>query len=164
MSASPLSRTRLDFVEAAGRLWQLAGLPRSTGQIHGLLHLSPKPLSLDEIAGLLSISKASASTGTRQLVAWHAVRQVWVQGDRRDHFESVADLTTVLRSAYQSVVQPRLVQSRGRLELLRSLLEEDRKSGTISKEEYDFSASRLDDMSALLGRFNKLLPLAEKLL
>ena len=82
-----LSKTRLDMIEAGGRVCQLLGVPRSTGQIYGLLYLSPKPLSLDDIAEALRISKASASTGTRQLLAWRAIHQVWVHGERRDHFE-----------------------------------------------------------------------------
>lgn len=163
-SPSPLSRTRLDFIEAAGRLCQLLGLPRSTGQIYGLLHLSPKPLALDEIALLLSISKASASTGTRQLIAWHAVRQVWHQGDRRDHFESVADLPEVLRGAYHSMFRPKLSRTQGRMDLLIATLEAERKAGVIPRDEYAFCAERLKGMSSLLGRMAKMLPLAEKLL
>ena len=64
MAPPVLSRTRRDLVEATGRLWQLFSLPRSTGQIYGLLYLSPSAMSLDEIARQLSVSKASASTGT----------------------------------------------------------------------------------------------------
>ena len=76
------SRARREMVEASGRLFQLLGLPRSTGQIYGLLYMSARPLSLDDICELLSISKGSASTGTRHLASWAAIRQVWVQGNR----------------------------------------------------------------------------------
>lgn len=163
-SIPALSKARLEFIEAGGRLCQLLGLPRSTGQIYGLLHLSPKPLSLDEISALLSISKASASTGTRQLMSWQAVRQVWVQGDRRDYFESVEDLRQVLRNAYNSYFRPKLEKSQGRLELLLETLELDRKSGEISREEYAFCLKRLQEMGSLQTKLGKVLPLAEKFL
>lgn len=86
------SKTRREIIEAGGRLCQLLGLPRSTGQIYGLLYLSAKPLSLDDMVDLLGISKASASCGTRQLASLCAIRPVWMPGDRRDYFQSVADL------------------------------------------------------------------------
>lgn len=163
-SATTLSRTRLDFIEAAGRLLQMLGLPRSTGQIYGLLHLSPRPLTLDDIAHLLSISKASASTGTRQLVSWHAVRQVWVQGDRRDHFESVSDLRQVIKNVYDSFFLPKLAKSQGRLESILATLETEHQTGTIPPDEYEFCAQRLRHIAGLQGRVTKLLPLAEKML
>src|ERR1043166_2383342 len=84
-----LCKGKMDMVEAIGRLFQGFGLPRSTGQIYGLLYLSKKPLSLDDLVELLSISKGSASTGTRHLASWGAIRQVWVPGDRRDFFEAL---------------------------------------------------------------------------
>ena len=39
---------------------------------------------------------ASASNGTRQLAAWGAIKQVWVQGDRKDYFEVVEDLAALV--------------------------------------------------------------------
>ena len=109
--AENLPSCRREFVETSGRLCQRLGLPRSTGQIYGLLYLSPLPLSLDAIAMLLSLSKASASTGTRQLVAWQALRQVWVPGDRRDHFEAIGDLRELLRTGYEKFFRPKLERS-----------------------------------------------------
>src|ERR1051325_7726277 len=90
-----LCKGKMDMVEATGRLFQSFGLPRSTGQLYGLLYLSKKALSLDDLVELLSISKGSASTGTRHLASWGAIRQVWVPGDRRDFFEALDDFRTI---------------------------------------------------------------------
>lgn len=97
-----LSPAQLELVELAARLAQRLGLTRSTGQIYGLLFVSPRPLSLDDIAEHLSLSKTSASTGTRQLAGFNLIRQVWLPGERRDHFEARTDLREVLRTNYQS--------------------------------------------------------------
>ena len=65
--------------ESAGKLddWELAvidlflnaassfGLPKSYGQIYGLLFCRDVPLSMDEVMNLLEISKGSASQGLR---------------------------------------------------------------------------------------------------
>ena len=85
------SKARKDMVEAAGGLFQALGLSRSAGQIYGLLYLSDKPLSLDDMVDLLSISKGSASMGTRHLASWGVIRQVWVPGDRRDFYRLAED-------------------------------------------------------------------------
>ncbi|MFO1496853.1 MAG: hypothetical protein U1G07_00395 [Verrucomicrobiota bacterium] len=101
-----LSRTRMELIDTCGRLCQVFALPRSLGQIYGLLYLAPDPLSLDDIAELLGISKASASTGTRQLSSWGAIRQVWVPGARRDHFEAESDLGHLLRFGLTDILKP----------------------------------------------------------
>ncbi|MCW5556725.1 MAG: hypothetical protein KIT22_02610 [Verrucomicrobiae bacterium] len=159
-----LSPTRLEFIEVAGRVCQTAGLPRSVGQVYGLLYLSPAPLNLDDIASRLSLSKASVSTGTRQLASWQAIRQVWVPGDRRDHFEAVGDLTEVLRAVYARFFTPQFAKSERKLDNLLASLNAERRDGAISREEHQFCRERLDHLARLQSRIRKILPLVEKLL
>ena len=161
---SKLPSSRREFVETAGRLCQRLGLPRSTGQIYGLLYLAPRPLTLDDIADLLTISKASASTGTRQLLGWQAVKQVWVPGDRRDHFEAIGDLGDLLRAGYEKFFRPKLERSANKLDHLLACLENDRKDGGLTREDYAFCKERLVHLRSLQTRVQKLLPLAEKFL
>ena len=75
------------FIERAGRLWQSDGLPRISGRIFGLLLISPDPCSLDDIAGALGVSKASASTDTRLLERMGFIERVSLPGDRRDYYQ-----------------------------------------------------------------------------
>lgn len=46
------------------------------GQLYGLLYLSPKPLTLDEMAESLSISKGNVSINIRALERWNMVKTV----------------------------------------------------------------------------------------
>lgn len=151
------------MIEASGRLCQLLGLPRSTGQIFGLLYLSPTPLSLDDMSRLLAISKGSASLGTRQLASWGAVRQVWVPGDRRDYFEAVADFGRLLRVSLSDFLKPRLVSSQARLESMATSLEEERTQGLLTEEEYQLCAQRVRNLLELQKKLLELAPLAEKM-
>jgi DNA-binding transcriptional regulator GbsR (MarR family) len=160
----PLSPTRLEMIEVTARTCQMVGRPRSTGQIYGLLYLAPRALGLEEIAEQLGISKASASTGTRHLLGWHAVRQVWKPGDRRPYYEVQADLTEVLRANYAGFFRPKLENSQRKLSLLLAGLEQDRKAGSLEREEYQICKDRLEALGRLQSRLQKLLPLAEKLL
>jgi DNA-binding transcriptional regulator GbsR (MarR family) len=141
----------------------MLGLPRSTGQIYGLLYLSPKPLSLDDLAATLSISKGSASIGTRHLAGWGAIRQVWVQGDRRDHFEALGDLARLLQASYSEFVKPRLASSERRLASIFSELEKDSENGLLGNEDYKFCFERLRTLLRFQKKVQSIGPLAEKL-
>lgn len=158
------SSARLEFIETAARLCHLVNLPQSTGRIYGLLYLSPAPLTLDDIAAALSISKASCSTGTRQLVAIHAVRQVWIPGERRDHYEAQADLHEVLRANFEGFIKPKMENSQRKLDHLIASLDADRRAGAIDKAGYEFCRDRFTRIAKLQGNLQKLLPLAEKFL
>jgi len=160
----PLPPSRLEMVEVTGRLCQRLGLPRSTGQIFGLLYLSPQALSLDDIADALELSKASASTGTRQLLGWHAIRQVWKPGDRKDYYEVQADLAEIVRANYVGFFRPKLDASKRKLGSLLELLDADLESGHFTKSDHAVCKQRLESLSKLQSRIQKLLPLAEKLL
>jgi DNA-binding transcriptional regulator GbsR (MarR family) len=157
------SNARREMVETGGALFQLFGLPRSTGQIYGLLYLSPKPLSLDDLTNILSISKGSASTGTRLLSGWGAIRQVWVPGDRRDHFEALGDFAQLLRASFSEFVKPRLYNSERRLASISEELERDAERGALSRQEYRFCADRLRMLLRFQKKMQSFGPIAEKL-
>ena len=55
------------------------GLPKSYGQIYGLLFCRDQSLSMDEVMKLLEISKGSASQGLRALRQLGAVSSVFEQ-------------------------------------------------------------------------------------
>jgi DNA-binding transcriptional regulator GbsR (MarR family) len=76
------------FVQFAGAL----GQPRSVAEIYGLLFASEKPLVMDALIERLRLSKGSASQGLKYLQDLGAVRTVYVAGDRRTHYEAVAEL------------------------------------------------------------------------
>ena len=68
----PLERQVVDvFVDGV----RVLGLPRSIGEIYGLLFISRTPLSLDDLVARLKISKGSASQGLRMLRNLGAVNE-----------------------------------------------------------------------------------------
>lgn len=158
------SRTRQAFVEAGGNFCRKVGLPKSIGQIYGLLFLSAKPLSLEDITQLLEISKASASVGTRQLIGWGAVRQVWVPGNRRDHFEAVPELRQIVRRAYDEFLRPKIDASEKRYGRLQGFLAQDLAEGRLSPEEHEFCEDRLHRIGRLQERVRDAVPLLEQFL
>lgn len=75
-----------DFIERIGVLAEEHGFARIAGRLIGLLLLEPGPLSLDELAELLQVSKASVSTNARLLEQLGIVERVGHPGERRDYY------------------------------------------------------------------------------
>ena len=64
------------IMEAMGRISSFWGFSKIVGQLYGLLYLSFKPLTLDEMAEKLSVSKGNVSINIRTLERWNMVRPV----------------------------------------------------------------------------------------
>jgi DNA-binding transcriptional regulator GbsR (MarR family) len=77
-----------EFIERAGMLWEADGLPRIAGRIFALALVSEKAISLDEIATMLGVSKASVSNDTRLLERLGFIERVSRPGDRKDYYQS----------------------------------------------------------------------------
>lgn len=83
------------FVEAWGAMGSLWGINRSVARVHALLMANEEPLSLEDIADQLQISKGNASMSLRELRIFGVVRQVEVPGDRRDFYVTEPDVWTM---------------------------------------------------------------------
>ncbi|MDI6695401.1 MAG: MarR family transcriptional regulator [Anaerolineales bacterium] len=85
------------FILHWGEMGSNWGLNRTVAQIHAMLYLSPAPLTAEEISETLGIARSTVSTGLRELQNWGVVRVVHQLGDRRDHFETIADIWEMFR-------------------------------------------------------------------
>ncbi len=103
-------------------LAQVVGLPKSVGQIYGLLYISTEPLSLDAVAERLDISKGSASQGLRFLRSTGAIRLAGQAGRRSDHYEAETGLRTLATGFLKEQIEPHLESGEERLDRLRLLV------------------------------------------
>ena len=162
-SVTSLSRSCQEMVVAGGRLSQLIGFPKSIGQIYGLLMFSDKPMSAEDIGVALAVSKATISNSMRQLSSWGVIRQVWVHGDRKDHYEVIEDFKAVIRAAIEDVFKPRIQSSGQRIERIEDFLNEEKQTGEISPELYQLRKRRMKSMTKYHQTIAKTLPMLEKL-
>ncbi|MEM6312045.1 MAG: MarR family transcriptional regulator [Pseudomonadota bacterium] len=81
-----------DFILHWGEMGTKWGVNRSVAQIHALLHLSPKPMTADEICEALNLARSNVSTGLKELQGWKLVSASRDLGDRRDKFHSIRDM------------------------------------------------------------------------
>ncbi|HSM57562.1 MAG TPA: helix-turn-helix domain-containing protein [Candidatus Sulfomarinibacteraceae bacterium] len=85
-------------VAGLGRLARFFGFSEVMGRLYGTLLLSPTPLSLDELAERLQISKGSVSMNMRSLERWGMAQEVWMRGERKKYYEAEPDLWQVMRN------------------------------------------------------------------
>src|ERR671937_1300544 len=91
-------QARAVFIEGMGAASATSGvLSQVQGRIFATLYLADHPLSLDEIAEALQLSKSNISINIRGLVEWHLVRHVSVPNSRKDHYEAASDFWRVMQ-------------------------------------------------------------------
>jgi DNA-binding transcriptional regulator GbsR (MarR family) len=74
------------FIERVGLYFEQYEVSRIGGRIIGLLLVAGEPLSLDDIAAALDVSRASVSTNVRMAVTYGMAELVTKPGDRRDYY------------------------------------------------------------------------------
>jgi DNA-binding transcriptional regulator GbsR (MarR family) len=99
---------RNEFIDTAGETAERYGMTRVAGLVKGLLFLARQPLSLDEMAERLEVSKASVSTNVRLLERWKAVRRVFNRGDRKNYYELRGDLWEIETEILTTIMKDEL--------------------------------------------------------
>ena len=139
-----LCQARENIIESAGRTTQGFGLGRIIGQLYALLFFSPEPLSLDDMAGELEVSKGSVSTNIRELEKWGAAKQVWIKGDRKDYYEAEVDFFKIIKEGIMPFFRRKLDSSFVTTSESKALLQDSHKVfNTEEKELHNFYTQRL---------------------
>lgn len=89
------------FISTWGELGTNWGINRTMGHIHGLLLISPDPLSAEEIMEELKISRGNANMNLRGLVDWGLVYRRSKAGERKDFFTAEKVLWNVFRKTLE---------------------------------------------------------------
>ena len=137
-AVSELSELEIEAIELFINFLKLIGLPKSVGEIYGLLFVSPKPLAMDDLMQRLQISLGAASQGLRLLRSFGAVKVVYVPGDRRDHYLADLDLSNFATVFIKEELRPRMERALDRIarmeELSSDLNAAERKSAHVRIE------------------------------
>jgi DNA-binding transcriptional regulator GbsR (MarR family) len=138
---------------------KVLGLPRSLGEIYGLLFISSKPLSLDDLVLYLGISKGSASQGLRTLRTLGAVHEASGNGDRRTYYEPAINLKRLVGGFIREQVRPHLDSGKTKL---KSIAETAKLSD--DPQEREFFLDRIERLESWMKRGGQMLPILQKLL
>jgi DNA-binding transcriptional regulator GbsR (MarR family) len=141
------------FIAAIGRMSSAYGLNRLIAQLFALLYLQGKPLSLDEMAEALGVSKGNVSVNIRELENWGAVKNVWVKGSRKDYYEAESDLKKVFFNKVRSSIQKRNTE-------LNAMLEEFEK--TIAARLASAGKDEIESIATYKKKINELKRMRDK--
>lgn len=84
------------FLDTWGEMGSSWGINRSVARVHGLLIVSSRHWSLDEISGRLRISRSNVSTSLKELRSWGVIRKVYREGDRKEYYTCLPDVWEML--------------------------------------------------------------------
>ena len=85
------------FVQQWGDMASLWGVSTAMGRIHGLLYITGRALTAEEIMERLQLSRRAVSIGLRALMACGTVRRHHLPGQRRQYFVAEPDPWTWLK-------------------------------------------------------------------
>jgi len=138
---------------------RVLGLPRSIGEIYGLLYISRDPLSLDDLVQKLNISKGSASQGLRSLRALGAVREASGAPDRRTYYEPAVELKPLVGGFIREQVRPHLESGKSKVQQLGEMVE-----AVKDPTHRAFVNERVERLDQWMRRGGKVLPILQKIL
>ncbi len=145
---------REGLMESMGRITSFWGFSRIMGQLYGLLYLSPKALTLDEMSDSLSISKGNTSINIRALERWNMVKKVWVKGDRKDFYEAEVDFWKIIKGVLKEREKKEFDLALASVSKLRSRSEALQKSANDS--EAAFATDRLKKLEDFIKTMDKM--------
>ena len=148
----------LESIDFFVRLMSLLGLPRSVGEIYGLLYFSPVPLTMDQIATRLEISIGSASQGLKTLRSLKAVKTSYVQGDRRDHYHAESEFRRLFSTFLNDEILPHLESAKDRIKRMEDEMP------LKDSEYFEFYNIRIEKLKRLTKASGRLLPALARLL
>jgi DNA-binding transcriptional regulator GbsR (MarR family) len=153
VNADAVTPVAKKFIVHWGELGTRWGINRTVAQVHALLYLSQKPLDVQTICETLGVARSNASNSLRELQGWGVVRAVHVLGDRREHYEAIADvwqmLSILAEARKRREIDPTLV-------ILRECAAEARAQDRVGDK---FVESRI---RAMLELFETLSPLVDE--
>jgi hypothetical protein len=148
---------------------QLFGVPKSVGQIYGLLYASPEPLGFPEIVERLEISKGSASQGLQLLRSLGAIIEAedtssstsGLNSPRREMrgvaYQPELSLRQLVTGVLRERIAPMAQPGADRLKRLKDLAER-------APEHTKFYLGRTKQLETWRKRFTTVLPLLTALL
>jgi HTH-type transcriptional regulator, glycine betaine synthesis regulator len=151
-----LTPFQLEAVSLFVHAFSALSLPRSIGEIYGLLFSTEEPLSLDDVVEKLQLSRGSVNEGLRWLRTLGAVSLVYRPGVRKEHFTAETSLRKLASGYLRERIDPHLENGGARLEALEASI--DGQSSTAA-----FEKSRLGQVKSWYGFFGKILPVIKTL-
>ena len=148
-----------ECVDFFAELVQPLGVPRSLGQIYGLLFASPHPLNFTDIVAKLRISKGSASQGLQLLRSLGAVQTIRSPDGKRERFVPELGLRRLMGGLLREKIEPLMTNAGDRMRRLRECA-----AGAIDPAGSEFSIQQVAQLETWRRQMRLLLPMLKSVL
>jgi DNA-binding transcriptional regulator GbsR (MarR family) len=140
---------------------KVLGLPRSIGEIYGLLFISREALSLDDLVRRLNISKGSASQGLRMLKSLGAVREAHGNNgtERRTYYEPAVELKRLVGGFIREQIRPHLDSGKSKISQIAHAAND-----LDDPDQRRFLTDRIERLEQWMRSGGRVLPLLQKIL
>jgi DNA-binding transcriptional regulator GbsR (MarR family) len=98
-----VSAAQQHFIDELAHMYARYGVSMTFGRLFGLLLVSERPLGLDDITELLSISKSGASVAARELERAGVVRRLATPGSRRIVYQASEDMEPMFTAQFARI-------------------------------------------------------------
>jgi DNA-binding transcriptional regulator GbsR (MarR family) len=150
--AKTLPKIKKDFTQGLSQISRFWGFPKGMGAIFAVLYLSPRALSLDEIAQETGLTKGAISTEIRALARMGLVHRSSRLGDRRDYYEAESDFYAAIRSILKERQNSEFDRA------LRTVQEtlENMEANWVEDEEWNFVYARVQALQEFFDAIDSL--------
>jgi DNA-binding transcriptional regulator GbsR (MarR family) len=137
---------------------RIIGQPRSYAEIYGVLFMSPRPLTMDDLIERLGISLGSASQGLSFLRKAGAIRMVAIPGQRAARYEAIAELRHLASGFLQDQILPQVEDGQARLNQIAQMV------ARLPAKERAQASRKISMLQSWGRRTRQFLPLVVKML
>lgn len=103
---------------------KVIGLPKSVGEIYGLLFSRDAALSLDDLVLLLDVSKGTASQGLKMLRTLGALKEVKLGDSRKTYYVADVELKSLVGGFIREEIRPHMKSAEVKIGALRDIVDE----------------------------------------
>ncbi len=154
-----IENIRNDLINAIGEKAEKFGFSRIAGQLEGLLLFSNHPMSLDEMAERLEVSKGSISTNIRFLESWKVVKKVYHRGARKNYYEIRGSIWEIETEIMSTIVKDEIERVKRMLSHNGKALKDIQADSKEENEEIAFLEERFSEINEYIESAEYLLNL-----
>ncbi len=154
-----LTQARENFILGMSRISAFWGFPKAMGAIFGALYLSPTPVSLDELAEQVNVTKGAVSTNVRSLERLGMVHKFDRIGERKDYYTAETDFWKIVKGLLREREKSEFDRAIGSVGESLALLDESDLS-TEQAKLASFYRERMNAMQAFFRTLDNLVALA----
>jgi DNA-binding transcriptional regulator GbsR (MarR family) len=135
MELTPREQLQRRVIDAIAQTMDLYGANYSFGQLYGIMFFEDRPMTLEEMKHMMSMSKSNMSYGVRSLISSGMVTKLEEKQERRDLYVAETDFFQAFRSFFTMKLQREIDVMSEALEFVLPELQELLQAEELSEDE-----------------------------